>query len=149
MASTQPENTNRRNATWRWLPALAWMGLIFGFSSRADSANQSGWVTHQLFRVMSWPLEPRAFAWWDHVLRKIAHFSLYAILGLLVAAALGAVRRRWVLAWAIATAYAATDEFHQLFVPNRGPSVWDVALDSTGAATALCLAALLVRLCKS
>jgi len=29
--------------------------------------------------------------------------------------------------------YALLDEGHQMFVPNRGPSLYDVALDSTGA----------------
>jgi VanZ family protein len=29
--------------------------------------------------------------------------------------------------------YALMDEGHQLFVSNRGPSLYDVALDSTGA----------------
>jgi VanZ family protein len=29
--------------------------------------------------------------------------------------------------------YALLDEGHQLFVTSRGPSLYDVALDSTGA----------------
>lgn len=37
------------------------------------------------------------------------------------------------VAWLIATAYAATDEVHQLFVPGRGGQVTDVLLDSAGA----------------
>ena len=39
-----------------------------------------------------------------------------------------------VLPWLIAAGYAATDEFHQLFVPGRSGQVSDVILDSAGAA---------------
>ena len=37
--------------------------------------------------------------------------------------------------WLITAGYAATDEFHQLFVPGRSGQVSDVILDSAGAAT--------------
>jgi VanZ family protein len=37
----------------------------------------------------------------------------------------------------IAAVYSGLDEFHQVFVPSRGPSPWDSLLDSTGALVAL------------
>jgi VanZ family protein len=42
----------------------------------------------------------------------------------------------WALAaaWAIATLYAATDEYHQRFVAGRQSTWVDVAIDSMGAA---------------
>jgi hypothetical protein len=40
-------------------------------------------------------------------------------------------------AWLFVTLYAASDEFHQHFVPGRTASVWDVLLDSTAAAVVL------------
>ena len=48
-------------------------------------------------------------------------------------------------AWAIATAYAATDEFHQVFVTARSPSIVDVGIDALGAATGIATFAVLVR----
>ena len=42
--------------------------------------------------------------------------------------------RQWLWAWLIGTAYAATDELHQLTVAGRGPSVADVGIDSVGVA---------------
>lgn len=130
-------------AAVRWVLVAAWMGVIFYMSSRTDSASQSGWLTHQLFGVMGWPPEPTALHWWEHVLRKTAHFTEYAVLATLLAWAMEALTPgRLAASWLVATGYAATDEFHQIFVPNRGPSVWDVALDSTGAATALVLFAI-------
>jgi VanZ family protein len=34
----------------------------------------------------------------------------------------------------ICTLYGVSDEFHQSFVPNRSPDLFDVMADSTGAA---------------
>ena len=45
----------------------------------------------------------------------------------------GEIVRELFLPWAIAAAYAATDEFHQLFVPGRSGQLSDVILDSAGA----------------
>jgi VanZ family protein len=40
------------------------------------------------------------------------------------------------LAILFAALYAASDEFHQSFVPSRGPAVGDVLLDTEGATAA-------------
>lgn len=39
--------------------------------------------------------------------------------------------------------YAASDEFHQSFVPGRGPSIVDVGIDSLGVLTGI-LAVLII-----
>ena len=81
----------------------------------------------------------------EHIVRKVAHFCEYALLGLL---AFNLVRRiaraqgpkpsflsrfGTVVAWAGTTAYAVTDEIHQMFVPGRACMVGDVVIDSAGA----------------
>ena len=48
-------------------------------------------------------------------------------------------RRALFSAWLTASAYAATDEFHQLFVPGRSGQISDVILDSAGAALGVLL----------
>ena len=96
-----------------------------------------------------------------HFLRKLGHFSAYAVLGGLLfhawratlpqrypAMARGArsaasglrilVEPLWTLRWSalavfVAVLVAAFDEFHQSLVPSRGASVHDVALDALGA----------------
>ena len=45
--------------------------------------------------------------------------------------------RELLFPWVIAAAYAATDEFHQLFVPGRSGQISDVVLDSAGALAGL------------
>ncbi len=39
--------------------------------------------------------------------------------------------------------YAASDEFHQSFVPGRGPSIVDIGIDSLGVLTGI-LAVLII-----
>jgi VanZ family protein len=41
------------------------------------------------------------------------------------------------LALSVVFLYAATDEFHQIFVPNRSPMFSDVCIDTCGGAVAL------------
>ena len=73
--------------------------------------------------------------------RKVAHFTEYAMLGismfLYVKECLRerkrpAVGARYGIVWAAGTFYAATDEFHQLFVPGRSGQFSDVLIDSAG-----------------
>ena len=75
---------------------------------------------------------------------SLKHFTLVVI-----AAALGygaaavvtplATRRLAKQTWIailLAAIYAGSDEFHQIFVPSRGPAVADVLLDTAGAIAA-------------
>ena len=91
-----------------WLPVVAWAALIFAFSSVPDLGTGLGG--------------------WDLVLRKLAHTAEYAVLGALLARALG----RSGLAVAIGVLYAVSDEVHQAFVPGRLGSPVDVAIDAVG-----------------
>jgi VanZ family protein len=65
---------------------------------------------------------------WDTVLRKAAHVTEYAVLGVLLWRALGAE----LPALAAAVGYAISDEIHQTFVRGRHGSPVDVAIDTAG-----------------
>ena len=86
---------------------------------------------------------------WHHFVRKCAHFTEYAILGVTVVYAFGEklkkAKRIIPVALAICAFYAATDEFHQHFVPMRMGSVSDVLLDSVGALTGIVIFLLITR----
>src|SRR5437762_8883958 len=100
-----------------WAPPLVLMGVIFFFSAQPNLNSGLGWI--------------------DHVGRKIVHASEYALLCFLWWRALRTKLdsvRALAPAWAIATLYAATDEFHQHFVTGRHGTPVDVAIDSMGAA---------------
>lgn len=145
-----------RPLTWPWLrpwlrPArrsfalrvallLGWMTMIFMFSADSDSGETSGGVLDLLIGFLTGilgPIGPDAQDGLHLLLRKAAHFTEYAVLALLWAGVLPRGSRRLWLAFWLTTAYAVSDEIHQAFVPNRGPSPFDVLIDALGAATAL------------
>lgn len=129
-----------------WLPVLVWMAIIFWGSgdllSSAQTSRFLGPFIHWLFPGLS----VTAVAEVVFYLRKTGHVTEYGVLALLLWRAL---RRpvakdprpwNWQLArWTLllAALYAATDEFHQSFVPSREARLHDVALDTCGAAAAL------------
>ena len=99
-----------------WGPPLALMALIFAFSAM--------------------PSDTEEHAWWVFLLRKVAHFTEYALLcGLLIRA----LRGRLLAAWTLTVLYAATDEFHQMFVDGRVGTWHDVVIDAAGALVAVAL----------
>ncbi|MBO9541585.1 VanZ family protein [bacterium] len=121
----------------RWLLVVGWMAVIFMASADTASGDHSGAMVRTVFGLLGLDATPERLALVGHLFRKASHFTEYAILALLWAWALPPGRYRLMLAWAAATAYAATDEWHQAFVPGRGPALTDVGIDSLGAATAL------------
>ena len=80
-------------------------------------------------------------AYFEHPIRKLAHFSEYACMGVL----LYGVWRPWkergrklyllIVCWVFVSAGA--DEFHQLFIPGRYGCFADVVLDTCGGAFGL------------
>jgi VanZ family protein len=86
-----------------------------------------------IFAFSSVPHLGTGLGGWDLVLRKLAHAGEYAVLGALLLRATG---RTW-LTFALATLYAASDEFHQTFVRGRMGSPIDVAIDALGVAVGI------------
>jgi VanZ family protein len=120
------------------------MGAIFVASMDPGSGQHSGRIIGQ---VLAWlglkgRLSPQQFELVNHYVRKLAHLTEYALLAVLLHRGAARGQRRWtirVLAGVIAVTalYAVSDEFHQLFVANRGPSAADVLLDTVGATVGL------------
>ncbi|CAA9470726.1 MAG: hypothetical protein AVDCRST_MAG38-1279 [uncultured Solirubrobacteraceae bacterium] len=108
----------------RFLPPLLLMGAIF-FLSAQPGLNSGLGV-------------------WDTVLRKLAHMIEFGLLWLLWWRALGYGSP--LPAIAIALAYAASDELHQTFVPDRAGSPVDWAIDAAGVGLAGAAVALWSRL---
>ena len=105
-----------RRKVLAWLPAILWAGTLFFLSAQS-----------------SLPSIAPAVPDFD----KVEHFGVYGLLGILV---IDAVRRSSTLtlpkavlvAILITSAYGASDEFHQRFVPNRSCDVWDWTADTIG-----------------
>src|SRR5262249_14720080 len=77
------------------------------------------------------------------IARKLAHLIEYGVLTLLLYRSLAPERSlRWrphvvFLSIGIASLYALSDEFHQLFVPGRRAAALDWAIDLSGAVLAM------------
>ena len=88
------------------------------------------------------------------IIRKLGHFSEYALLGFTLMLHIHTLHKKirvhlpllW--AWLVGTLYAASDEFHQGFVADRGPSVFDVMIDSAGVVAGLLVMACILRRCR-
>jgi VanZ family protein len=81
---------------------------------------------------------------YDFIIRKLAHFSEYAILAFLMYKGISLVSKKtfatnlW-LALIFSSVYAFSDEIHQLIVPGRSGSVRDVIVDIFGILVAVWL----------
>jgi len=132
-----------------WLPVLIWMALIFSASSDSRSYEHSGRLfglfeplLHRLFPQMS----PGQIESIHHLFRKCGHLTEYAVLALLLWRAVRQPVKNAPRPWhwpearralLIVMLYAATDEFHQGFVPDRTSLVSDVLIDTAGGMAGL------------
>ena len=70
------------------------------------------------------------------VIRKIAHFSIYTLVGLLLMGIMTRTKlkdkRRILITVVIGIIYATLDEFHQSFSPGRTPKITDIYIDTLG-----------------
>lgn len=127
---------------------LGLYALIFGFSEQDGETSGSISLTLSRYGVELWnrlsgkhlsELMQQALAdYFEHPLRKAAHFAEYAVMGILVSCFLYAfvhsVKKRYLVSVFWVFISAALDELHQYFVPGRWASFADVLLDTCGGA---------------
>jgi VanZ family protein len=118
---------------------------MFWLSTGTFSSDYTGALLAKLLEWLHVTLSPEAFSALHTLIRKCAHLTEYAIFAVLLYRSFGdSGRLRWrprLATWSVAVAagYSLTDEFHQGFVPGRGPSLLDCGIDTTGAAIAMLL----------
>lgn len=129
------------------LLTLLTMGMIFRFSSQTagDSNELSKSVTMDIINVLPFtknlPDEDKQaiLKEWNNKIRKYAHFVMFAALGFICTVTavfgFGGGNKGWIVALIICLLYAASDEIHQFWVPNRGPQLRDVMIDFSGSVT--------------
>lgn len=122
-----------------WLPVVLWFAVMFTLSTSAFSAANTGRIIDPILAWLIPGISPLSLGVAHALVRKCAHFTEYGVLYWLLAH--GPLAGRPYLAFAICVAWAFLDEGHQIFVPGRTASLYDVALDSTGAAFSGCLTA--------
>lgn len=120
---------------------LVWLCVIWGHSLMPASVSreESGGVLAVLQHIFPWLTH--------HILRKLAHFSAFAVLGFFLTLTFSH-RGRFTVFSPIGCALGAAfcDETIQLFVEGRSGQVTDIWIDLSGATVAILTASLLLRL---
>jgi VanZ family protein len=114
-----------------WIPVLVWGAVIFTLSTSAFSAVNTSKMIDPMLRWLIPGISAASVDVVHMLVRKAAHFTEYGILFWLLIR--GPMAQRPYLALMLCVVYALTDEGHQVFVPGRTASLYDVALDSSGA----------------
>ena len=115
--------------------SLFCMYMIFMFSYQ--SGDESSGVSISLYDIF---IKYTHFDFISHnAFRKLAHFSEFAALGLGVCSCVYyySAELRPLVSLVFCAGYAALDEIHQVFVPERAGRVFDVFVDSCGAAAGI------------
>ena len=129
-----------------WLPPLIWMAVIFSASADSKSTEHSSRYFEPLLRWLFPQMSPEHIGQIHYAFRKFCHLAEYAVLAWLLWRAIRKPDKKNLRPWNWAEAgvalsivflYAATDEFHQAFVPTRTAQVSDVFVDACGGAAAL------------
>ena len=131
----QTGNKSKKAAIAFWVLTAVVMGLIFFFSAQSadESAMQSSFILDLLLKIF------RNAELTDFIIRKAAHFSEFALLCFMFNWSFYFTKGKtqsW-LSLGLTSLYAASDEFHQLFVEGRACQLMDWAVDTAGAACGL------------
>lgn len=139
-----------------WLMVLGCMAIIFGFSSQVaeESKKTSSKVitkvveTVDIKKELTKPQKEKITKDLTFIVRKGAHFSIYALLGILLfllANEYGFSMKKCIaVSICVAFVYACSDEFHQTFVSGRSGELRDIIIDTLGA-SAGCFLTIFIR----
>ena len=130
-----------------WIPgAVIMISMCMCSSKAADESNDSSLsISDKIFTIYEnitqtnyvGEEKEQIMGIINHIVRKTAHFTEYAVLSITFAMHLTVIgwRRRWILILPVILSflYASTDEFHQTFVSERAGMFKDVMLDTSGA----------------
>lgn len=119
--------------------------IIFGFSSQ--DGEKSGGISKKItgfileksskYNSLEQMKKEEVSKRTERIIRKIAHFSIYTLVGFLLMALFSTyenIKRKYqiYISAIMGILYAISDEIHQSFTPGRGPKITDVFIDSLG-----------------
>ena len=112
-----------------------------------ESANQSNFIVNiinNIFKIEN--IELLSF-----IMRKLAHFTEYLILGFLTINMLDKndISKKYLLSILICIIYVTSDEIHQFIIPGRACQIKDILIDSIGSITGIYLYKLISKRKKS
>ena len=131
-----------------WILTLLWSSFIFGMSAQTgeESTETSGRVIDIVaevfvpgFSEMTEEEKDITRAELSFPIRKLAHFTEYAVLGALLSASIAftgkktsVTYRKLAVALALGWLYAISDELHQQLVAGRAGMITEVLIDGSG-----------------
>ena len=118
------------------------MCLIFFFSSQnGDESTKTSGIFDNIISIIVKDESKKPTV--KYIIRKIAHFTEYCILAILVLNVIkdytNITYKTLILAFLLCALYAASDEWHQTFVDGRAGQFFDVFIDSCGSLFGLIL----------
>ena len=135
-----------------WMPAIVWMAIIFLGSTDMLSAEHTSRFLVPFLRWFDPQISLAALDQIQFAIRKLGHLTEYAILAMLLWRALrGGIRWQmkmsilFLVAVLASAIFAASDEFHQSFVPSRTGSPNDVMIDICGVLAGLAICWMFAR----
>lgn len=124
-----------------------WMIFIFVMSSfdATSSSNQSNFIVDIITSIIN----IKDIGLLSLIIRKLAHFIEYFILGILVINFITRYDKKIIIAILLCIIYATSDEIHQIFVPGRSCQIIDIMIDSLGSIMGIYLYKLITKKCKN
>lgn len=132
--------------------------IIFGFSSQdgETSGGISRNITNKILQLsnkykdMGQEEKEQIADKTERIIRKIAHFSIYTLVGLLLMGLLSTykIKEKWrvMLSVLLGMMYAISDEVHQSFTPGRTPKIADIYIDTLGVILGALLILLFIKI---
>ena len=129
------------------LLVILWMIFIFVMSSfdATSSSNQSNFIVDIITSIIN----IKDIGLLSLIIRKLAHFIEYFILGILVINFITRYDKIIIIAILLCIIYATSDEIHQIFVPGRSCQIIDIMIDSLGSIMGIYLYKLITKKCKN
>ena len=117
---------------------IIWMIVIFSFSNSSGTASseESNAIVLFIINLIHYNGDINIL---EFIIRKLAHFTEYFILGILVinACKYNSIKDIIKLSILICLLYACSDEIHQLFIQGREGKIFDVCIDTLGSLTGI------------
>ena len=125
------------------LLVILWMIFIFVMSSfdATSSSNQSNFIVDIITSIIN----IKDIGLLSLIIRKLAHFIEYFILGILVINFITRYDKKIIIAILLCIIYATSDEIHQIFVPGRSCQITDIMIDSLGSIMGIYLCKLITK----
>ncbi len=139
------------------LLVIVWMTTVFTFSNQKGEESQktSSSITKLIVQIITYNKnlteseQKILIEKTDFIIRKCAHFSLYALGGVLIYNYINTYyvkqNKKICISIILGIIFAITDEFHQFFISGRSAQILDVCIDSLGIVVGVILIKLLKK----